>query len=71
MREIGQENQRFLGGEAFLASPLQLKAGLIALKFGFTRTPIIVLGDHLGWRPLQNGTHDNRVLGYLFLRQPA
>lgn len=71
MREIGQENQRFLGGKSFLASPFKLKARLIALEFGFTGTPLIVLCDHLGGRPLQDGTHDNRVLGQLFLRQPA
>ena len=71
MREIGQENQRFLGGELFLASPFELEARLVTLEFGFAGSPVIVLSDHLGGRPLQDRAHDNRILGQLLFGHPA
>ena len=48
VNDIGQEDEDFLGIQAFFTSFAQFQTSLIGLNFGFTGPPVIIVFDHLG-----------------------
>ena len=48
MNDIGQEDEDFLGIQAFFTSFAQFQTSLIGLNFGFTGPPVIIVFDNLG-----------------------
>lgn len=62
MRQIGQQNQRFLRGPDFLASPTQQQPAFVSLDFGFTGATGIIMRDHLLGRPTLDRAQHHRLL---------
>jgi hypothetical protein len=69
--QIRQQNQALLRRLTLFSTSCQPQSTLVGLDFGFAGTTRIIVSNHLGWRPLQNRTHDNALFQFTALRAPA
>jgi len=58
MGQVGQQNQRFLSGQTFLASPFQSQSTFIGLDFCFASAAVIIAGHNIGHRQTGQGRYE-------------